>query len=30
MKGGAGDVTNDGEVNVDDLIAVINSWGPCE
>jgi hypothetical protein len=25
----AGDVTGDGSVNVDDLLAVINGWGPC-
>jgi len=25
----AGDVTCDGLVNVDDLLTVINSWGPC-
>jgi hypothetical protein len=24
-----GDVTGDGSVNVDDLLAVINAWGPC-
>lgn len=24
-----GDVNNDGITNVDDLLAVINSWGPC-
>ena len=24
-----GDVTGDGYVNIDDLLAVINAWGPC-
>jgi hypothetical protein len=24
-----GDVTGDGAVNIDDLLAVINAWGPC-
>jgi hypothetical protein len=24
-----GDITGDGQVNVDDLIAVILAWGPC-
>lgn len=24
-----GDVTTDGEVNVDDLLVVVGSWGPC-
>ena len=28
-KCGPGDVTCDGIVNVDDLLAVINGWGPC-
>ena len=27
--GCAGDVTGDHAVNVNDLLAVINSWGPC-
>ena len=27
--GSAGDVNHDGAVDVDDLLAVINSWGPC-
>jgi hypothetical protein len=26
---GVGDVTCDGVVNVNDLLAVINAWGPC-
>ena len=25
-----GDITDDGAVDVDDLLAVINSWGPCD
>jgi hypothetical protein len=24
-----GDITGDGQVNVNDLLAVINAWGPC-
>lgn len=28
-SGVPGDVTGDGTVNVDDLLAVINAWGPC-
>lgn len=24
-----GDITHDGVVNIDDLLAVINAWGPC-
>jgi hypothetical protein len=24
-----GDVDGDGVVNIDDLLAVINGWGPC-
>ena len=24
-----GDITGDGEVDVDDLLAVITNWGPC-
>jgi len=26
---GVGDVNGDGSVNVDDLLAIINAWGPC-
>jgi hypothetical protein len=26
---GAADITGNGLVNVDDLLAVINAWGPC-
>jgi hypothetical protein len=26
---GSGDVNNDGTVNVDDLLSVIHTWGPC-
>lgn len=26
----AGDVSNDGAVNVDDLLMVLNAWGPCD
>ena len=30
VKVGDADINNDGAVDVDDLLAVINSWGPCD
>jgi hypothetical protein len=29
LLGGPGDVNVDGQVDIDDLLAVINAWGPC-
>jgi hypothetical protein len=29
VAGGPADVTQDGIVNIDDLLAVIGGWGPC-
>jgi hypothetical protein len=29
IGGNPADVTNDGIVNIDDMLSVINGWGPC-
>jgi hypothetical protein len=29
IKALAGDITHDGHVNIDDILAVISAWGPC-
>jgi len=29
VKSRAGDVNGDGSVNINDLLAVVNAWGPC-